>query len=944
MSLSVDPTLRGLNDCGCCEGVSGETPAGVENRPGLSAILYRVGTHAQFKETMLARLSGSGQAALRNLRTREDDDFSIALLDAWAIVADVLTFYQERIANESYLRTATERRSVLELARLIGYELRPGVAASTYLAFTLEDAPGAFGQALNLGIAAQVVLAPPPPITVDAGAKVQSVPGPGEVAQTFETIERIEARTEWNALKPRLSQPQELKDDMGSVVLAGEANNLKKGDTLLIVETGGARETRTIQNVTVDADAKTTRVDFDSPALSPATFTRPASLPAGNVTDFPSKTELTEAVVKQIIEKKWSEENLSALVRVQNWNGAALVANIAEQSSRRGTASGAGVFVFRQRAAVFGHNAPNYDLLTASLNASQRNSVSTFAVAKLAIEHQADSIADDIKASISLSGSLLPPNWENRTLEDDAQAVGNLRTVDLDAAYAGITKDGWLAISAPGAKGGVLVQTFKVKEHAEIARSDYAISGKVSRLRVETSSSFSNDFKIRNTSALATSEQLALADVPVEDVVTGDAITLNRTYLGLKTGQRIILTGERDDLRGETVSETRTLREVLIEAGFTLLILDKPLTYSYVRRTVQINANVAPATHGETVREVLGGGDAARAFQSFTLRQPPLTYTSAANASGSASTLEVRVNDLLWHEVSTFFGRGSDERIYVTRTDDDGKTTVTFGDGKTGARLPTGQENVAAKYRKGTGRGGLVKAQQLSQLMTRPLGVKGVTNPLAPAGAADAEDLSGARRNAPLTVLTLGRVVSLQDYEDFARSFSGIEKARAVWVWSGERRQVVLTVAGAEGVEVSPDSALYKNLLDALRQFGDARVPLTIASYEPRFFRLAAAVQTGADFLPEKVLAEVETKLRESFSFGAREFGQPASLSEVVGVMHAVAGVEAIDVNEFYGAEESTPSVKPRLEAKQARPGGGQIFPAQILTLDSRPLALEVMP
>ena len=45
---------------------------------------------------------------------------------------DVLTFYQERIANEGYLRTATERRSMLELARAIGYELSPGVAASTY--------------------------------------------------------------------------------------------------------------------------------------------------------------------------------------------------------------------------------------------------------------------------------------------------------------------------------------------------------------------------------------------------------------------------------------------------------------------------------------------------------------------------------------------------------------------------------------------------------------------------------------------------------------------------------------------------------------------------------------------------------------------------------------------------------------------------------------------
>jgi hypothetical protein len=61
------------------------------------------------------------------------------------------------------------------------------------------------------------------------------------------------------------------------------------------------------------------------------------------------------------------------------------------------------------------------------------------------------------------------------------------------------------------------------------------------------------------------------------------------------------------------------------------------------------------------------------------------------------------VNDILWHEVADFYGHGSQERIYVTRRDDPGNTTVIFGDGKTGARLPTGQENVTAKYRKGIG-------------------------------------------------------------------------------------------------------------------------------------------------------------------------------------------------------------------------------------------------
>src|SRR6185436_20539055 len=94
------------------------------------------------KASMIAQLSGSGIPELRKLRTRDDDDFTIALLDSWAMVCDVLAFYQERIANESYLLTATERTSIINLSRLIGYVLRPGVAASTWMAFTLETGAG----------------------------------------------------------------------------------------------------------------------------------------------------------------------------------------------------------------------------------------------------------------------------------------------------------------------------------------------------------------------------------------------------------------------------------------------------------------------------------------------------------------------------------------------------------------------------------------------------------------------------------------------------------------------------------------------------------------------------------------------------------------------------------------------------------------------------------
>ena len=136
----------------------------------------------------------------------------MALLDAWAMVADVLAFYQERIATELYLRTATERRSIIELARAIGYELNPGVAASTYLAFTLEDALGSPKEAI-----------------IDKGTRAQSIPGPGEKPQTYETIERIEAKAEYNVLKPRQTALQLPGFGSRHIYLEGIATNLKPG-------------------------------------------------------------------------------------------------------------------------------------------------------------------------------------------------------------------------------------------------------------------------------------------------------------------------------------------------------------------------------------------------------------------------------------------------------------------------------------------------------------------------------------------------------------------------------------------------------------------------------------------------------------------------------------------------------------------------------------------
>ena len=89
---------------------------GHHNEPGQPAISYRLGTHAVFFRRMLESIHRD-ELLRKRLTTRDNDDPAIAMMDAWAMIADVLTFYQERIANEGYLRTARERRSVLEMAR-----------------------------------------------------------------------------------------------------------------------------------------------------------------------------------------------------------------------------------------------------------------------------------------------------------------------------------------------------------------------------------------------------------------------------------------------------------------------------------------------------------------------------------------------------------------------------------------------------------------------------------------------------------------------------------------------------------------------------------------------------------------------------------------------------------------------------------------------------------
>jgi predicted phage baseplate assembly protein len=309
----------------------------------------------------------------------------------------------------------------------------------------------------------------------------------------------------------------------------------------------------------------------------------------------------------------------------------------------------------------------------------------------------------------------------------------------------------------------------------------------------------------------------------------------------------------------------------------------------------------------------------------------------AAGGGGRASTLEVRVGGELWTRVATLVTAGPTDRVYLELTEDDGGTVVQFGDGVTGARLPSGVENVTASYREGLGVAGLVEEDMLTLPLTRPPGLRGVTNPEPSADAAEPDAPDDIRRTAPLRIRTLDRVVSLRDYEDFTRAFAGIAKARATWSWDGRARGVFLTVAGPEGSVLDPAGTVGTALAEALRRAGDARVRLTIAPHRPALFVVEGRLRRDPALVPEEVDAALEAALRQRFGFAAREFGQPVAASEVLAAMHGVRGVAAVDLDRF---ERSDGAVAQQGLLGAALPAPGEAAPlgAELLLLDPRPL------
>ena len=799
------------------------------NRPALPRIAYRLGAYPDIVDAILRRINASTELARWTHRTA--DDPGIAIIESAAVVADILTFYQEHYANEAYLRTAKWRESVQELVRLTGYRLAPGLGGRASFALEVRGAN---------------------PVVVPAHFPLKA-----DLEDAPDTVD-FQTTAEHTAI-PHLSNFRLYRARLPE---SGLSANDTAFDLLTVSGSGDP-------------------ADFDSLGLKPndRLMLVPAE-PAWTTTGSPSPAQQSPQVVKV---KKVTRQLDRCIIEIEgailaNWAG-----NVAAYRLGR---------TFRH----FGHNAPP----TRHTSAKTGNTVTGTNEFTTDFARHLHHSCTEPDTTIPLPATFMPLDQEVTDLQPGtriivqtpvtfgstrrdltvvrkiiAVAAGPIGLGDLNSSATFLTLDAAIATNVSPGNPTVDLRDMRFHEVTgpalEIAHSPGEATG-----------SFTD------------SDQLFFYGTPDEA-----AAMLDRSLIFKATDGRAETAVVADvNLTGATWATLRRLTLSAVPAGFTREDFDEE------KPTVSVFGNVVEATQGKAEKAVvLGNGDARQTFQTFQIPKAPLTYLhDAASTPAHVPELTIRVNGREWTRVDSLFGRGALEGIHLVREDADGRSYVQFGDGETGARLPSGVQNITVEYRAGIGALGLVKEGAKPSAGARLNGLEKVQLPGEVTGGAQAEHADKAREAAPGKLQSLGRLVSLRDYESEALGTAGVVAAAAAWdIADGSPAISLRLLLEQQQQSDAQFSAVAEIIRASDRARGPDRYPIDATQCELRYVHLTASYAHDPALRREDVEAALRAALGLAgddatartglFGLRRRRLGESEHALGIEGALQNVPGI-----------------------------------------------------
>jgi hypothetical protein len=908
-------------------------PEVISNVPGLSTLQYRVGDFTSFRNALLQSLPG--EVELANWKPTSTSDLALQMIEWWAYLADILTFYNQRIANQDYLRTADLDASVRNLVALLGYRPRPGIGATATLAALVSGSQ---------------------PITLPQGLAVQSKPGPGGAPQVFELLQNTTAQPGGSvSADPDTSNAVFGAD--GSVLLQGVISSIKTGDLLLLVEKGWSG------------------LNFNY-LLANVLSVQPQVSPRGikNTQVFLSNSPLILAGANLYTASNYRLLRSTQTARLFQY-GVQIDQSLIYNAGAPGTADLDSVTRLIQ---------PGVLVLFDSLNGQTGGAALQGTSAPQPPPPPSPPPTQSGKGAGGTAPPSPAPTQPNKGAGGTAQVdsvtrlIGPSELVDFDSlsgqtggAFQGMSPPQLQLLSSPsttqsnkgagGESGGgagsgssseapvpagmylAVVETYtEVIWYADNPSTPTKASSPTTGIPVLHSEvTFTPSVSAPAANSLVI--RYGWQDVGV--LISPPATSFDGTADLIAVNPPEFLTGEVAALlqdqngNGDYVSGTvnpATPADLQLSENLPLTValpLDPPLD-----PPINVLTNLLPFTRGKTVtNEVLGSGDATQTGQVFTLAKSPLTYLlSAESTSGDnyTSTLQVWVNGVQWQEQPSFYKQAAGATVFVTREDDNGVSYVQFGDGVNGARLPSGANNVTASYRYGSG-ANAPAAGTLTVINTPQPGLASLQNPVAAGGGVDPEPSSQMRQNAPLSVLTFGRAISGDDYEAIAASTPGVTRASAVWSFDADAERTVVTVY------VGDDQSAKNAAQLALSGDADPNRPLNVVLATPIPLTISLTLAINPNYGLNAVAALVVTALTDPNTglFGANKIGigEAVYRSQIYAACLSVAGAVAVHDLTVQGATPGGPDYR-------FDPGPDGFFTLSPVYTGVPPTGLQVIP
>ena len=281
----------------------------------------------------------------------------------------------------------------------------------------------------------------------------------------------------------------------------------------------------------------------------------------------------------------------------------------------------------------------------------------------------------------------------------------------------------------------------------------------------------------------------------------------------------------------------------------------------------------------------------------------------ALNESYRHDSLQIIINSITWEFRNTLAFSGPQDKHFIVQVNESKQSFVVFGNGINGAIPPSGQ-TIYGTYYKCLGISGNVDADTINSFdsstePTPPVNVASflITNELPAVGGLEVEDLERIRRNAPLSIRTLGRAVTEQDYRDIAMLVPGVGKSSVSF--DKQLKKVSIYVCPEEG-----GTASLQLLQDVEDYFDDKKMISTFilaqAAGETKLrIKLTATAKFRRDTTQTR--SDIISSLKTNYGFNGSKINKSIRRSDIIAL------IDGLDKVDYLSLDKLTTKPYPRI-------------------------------